>query len=463
MTRWNVVFLAITPTTDLRGFVSMISPRFFTVFLLLCAAFNLHAETGSTTGSTASGQRYALNRIVAIVNDGIVVSSELETAIANVVAQLQEKGTALPPRSVLIKQVLERLVVEKLQLQIAVMNGLSIDDTTLNSEVQKLAHENNLSLSEFREVLERDGFSYINFREDLRKQLLLKQLRQQMVSSRIKVSEQEVENLLATLKAGGVGDAEYHLAHILVAIPEAASPEDIQAAEQRAQNILDRLHNNADFTDLAIAESDGQTALEGGDIGWRSMGQMPELFVEPLKTLQEGDISGLIRSPGGFHIIKLVEKRGDERHIMRQTRVSHILLRTDELPSDEETRARIEQLEIRLRGGEDFASLARSNSQDPVSAAKGGDLGWLGPGETVPAFETAMNKLGPGEISKPVKSRFGWHLIRVEGYREQDNTEEFERNRVRNLIRSRKYDEELFLWLRRLRDEAYVEYRIDEI
>ena len=209
---------------------------------------------------------------MAIVNDGIVVSSELETAIANVVAQLQEKGTALPPRSVLIKQVLERLVVEKLQLQIAAMNGLSIDDTTLNSEVQKLAHENNLSLSEFREVLERDGFSYINFREDLRKQLLLKQLRQQMVSSRIKVSEQEVENLLATLKAGGVGDAEYHLAHILVAIPEAASPEDIHAAEQRAQNMLDRLHNNADFTELAIAESDGQTALEGGDIGWTDAG-----------------------------------------------------------------------------------------------------------------------------------------------------------------------------------------------
>jgi peptidyl-prolyl cis-trans isomerase SurA len=326
-----------------------------------------------------------------------------------------------------------------------------------------MAHENNLSLSEFREVLERDGFSYANFREDLRKQLLIKLLRQQMVGSRIKVSDQEVENLLATLKASGMGNVEYHLAHILVAIPEAASPEEIQAAGKRAQGILDRLHNNADFSELAIAESDGQTALEGGDIGWRSMGQMPELFVEPLKTLQTGDISGLIRSSGGFHIIKLVEKRGDERHIMRQTRVSHILLRADELHDDEETRARIEQLEMRLRSGEDFASLARSNSQDPVSAAKGGDLGWLGPGETVPAFEDAMNKLAPGEISKPVKSRFGWHLIRVEDYRDRDNTEEFERNRVRNLIRSRKYDEELFLWLRRLRDEAYIEYRIDEI
>jgi peptidyl-prolyl cis-trans isomerase SurA len=434
--------------------------RFFFACLLLATLCSAQAETGATPDNN---QRYPLDRIVAIINDGIVVSSELENAVANVSAQLQEKGTQLPSQSVLIKQVLERLVVEKLQLQIAEMNGMSVDDSALNSEVQQVARENNLSLSEFREVLERDDFNYLAFREDLRKQLLIKKLRRQMVGSRIKVSEQEVDNLLATLKASGAGDVEYHLAHILVAIPEASSPEDIQAAEQRAQNILDRLQNNADFSELAIAESDGQTALEGGDIGKRSLGQMPELFIEPLKSMQVGDVSGLIRSPGGFHIIKLVDKHGDERHIMRQTRARHILLRADELHTDEENHARIEQLEIRLRGGEDFASLARSNSQDTLSAAKGGDLGWLGPGESVPAFEAAMEELNPGELSKPVKSRFGWHLIKVEEYRELDNTEEFERNRVRNLIRSRKYDEELFLWLRRLRDEAYVEYRVDEI
>ncbi|MDH3980090.1 MAG: peptidylprolyl isomerase [Gammaproteobacteria bacterium] len=437
--------------------------RFFSACLLLATLCSAQAETGGTPDTPDNNPRYPLDRIVAIINDGIVVSSELENAVANVSAQLQEKGTPLPSQSVLIKQVLERLVVEKLQLQIAEMNGMSVDDSTLNSEVQQVARENNLSMSEFREVLERDDFNYLAFREDLRKQLLIKKLRRQMVGSRIKVSELEVDNLLATLKASGAGDVEYHLAHILVAIPEAASPEDIQAAEQRAQNILDRLQNNASFSELAIAESDGQTALEGGDIGKRSLGQMPELFIEPLKSMQVGDISGLIRSPGGFHLIKLVDKRGDERHIMHQTRARHILLRADELHTDEENRARIEQLEMRLRGGEDFASLARSNSQDTLSAAKGGDLGWLGPGESVPAFEAAMEELNPGELSKPVKSRFGWHLIKVEEYRELDNTEEFERNRVRNLIRSRKYDEELFLWLRRLRDEAYVEYRVDEI
>ncbi|MGD2112063.1 MAG: peptidylprolyl isomerase [Gammaproteobacteria bacterium] len=427
---------------------------------LLCAGAAFAADIPADSPSVP--QQGPLNRIVAVVNDGIIVSSELDDAMANVIAQLRAKGTQLPDRDVLERQVLERLVVEKLQLQLATANGMTIDDSTLNSEVQNLAHNNNLSVSEFRDVIERDGFSYATFREDLRKQLLIQELRRQMVSSRIRVTDQEIDNLLATLRASGAGDVEYHLAHILVAIPEAASPEQVQEAEQRATDILQRLRANADFAETAIAESDGQTALEGGDIGWRSLGQMPELFVEPLEGMQTGDISDLIRSPGGFHIIKLVEKRGDERHIMRQTHVRHILLKEDELHSDEENRNRIRQLEMRLRAGEDFAILARSNSQDTLSAARGGDLGWIGPGDTLPAFEKAMNQLAPGEISAPVQTRFGWHLIQVMEYRDHDDTEEFERNRVQNLIRSRKYDEELLLWLRRLRDEAYVEFRVDE-
>ena len=407
-------------------------------------------------------QKQVLNRIVAVVNDGIIVSSELDAAVAIVVAQLKAKGTQPPERGVLEKQVLERLVIEKLQLQLAEVNGISIDDTTLNNEVQDLARNNGISVAEFRDIIVRDGLSYASFREDLRKQLLIQELRRQMVGNRIRVTEQEVDNLEASLRASGSGDVEYHLAHILVAIPEAAGPEQVKAAEQRAKDILRRLRANADFSELAIAESDGQTALEGGDLGWRSLGQMPELFVEPLKTLHTGDVSDLIRSSGGFHIIKLLEKRGDERHIMRQTHARHILLKEDALHSDADNLTRIKQLEMRLRAGEDFATLARSNSQDTVSAARGGDLGWLGPGDTVPEFQAAMDKLAPGEISEPVKTRYGWHLIQVEAYRDRDDTVEFERNRVKNLIRARKYDEELFLWLRRLRDEAYVEFRIGE-
>jgi peptidyl-prolyl cis-trans isomerase SurA len=401
-----------------------------------------------------------LNRIVAVVNDGIVMSSELDTAVSNVTAQLQEKGTPVPPRDVLDKQVLERLILEKLQLQLAAANGMTVNDSTLNDELQNLARKNKMSLSDFRAVLEKGGVNYSDFREDLRKQLLIQELRRQMVASHIKVSDQEVDNTMAMMKASGKGDVEYHLAHILVAIPEAASPARIQAAEKRANGILDRLHAGADFAGIATAESDSQTALEGGDLGWRSLSQMPEIFLDPLKTLQVGQVSGLIRSSSGFNIIKLLEKRGDERHIMHQTHVRHILLKADALHTDEENHARILQLEQRLRAGEDFATLARTHSQDTMSAARGGDLGWVGPGDTAPAFEAAMDKLKPGEISPPVKTRFGWHIIQVLKYRDQDNTTEYERNRVRNLIRGRKYDEELMLWLRRLRDEAYVEDRL---
>jgi peptidyl-prolyl cis-trans isomerase SurA len=430
------------------------------LLLLAAAAVCAEAQVPDQPASSIKPQ-YPLNRIVAIVNDDVIVSSELEDAIVDVIRQLQEKGTTVPDRPVLVKQVLERLVVDTLQLQIARNNGISIDDSMLNSEVQALAKENGVTLTQFREVLERDGYSYMKFREDLRRQLLIQQVRRQMVSSRIKVNEQEVDNLLATMKASGQGDVEYHLSHILVAIPEASGPEAIQQAEQRANGILEHLRSGANFTDVAIAESDGQTALEGGDIGWRALGQIPSLFVDTVKNMQVGDVSDIIRSSGGYHIIKLVEKRGDERHIVQQTKVRHILLKPDEVNTDAEVRTRIEQLEIRLRGGEDFATLALTNSQDTLSAANKGELGWVNQGDTVPEFEDAMNRLAPGEISAPVKSQFGWHIIQVLERRDHDSTEEYERSKVRNLIRSRKYTEELFLWLRRLRDESYVEYRTE--
>ena len=413
--------------------------------------------------TTEQRQQYPLNRMVAIANNDVILSSELQDAMDEIVRQLNEKGTPVPEQAVLVKQVLERLVVDSLQLQIANDNGITVSDSMLNSEIQQLAKENGVTLTEFRDVLERDGYPYSKFRENLRKQLVISQVRRQMVASRIKVTDQEVDNLLATLKASGQSDIEYHLSHILVAIPEAASPGEIQAAEQRADNILVRLRNGENFSEIAISESDGQTALEGGDIGWRSLGQIPSLFLDSVKTMQVNDVSDLIRSSGGFHIVKLLEKRGDERHLVEQTKARHILIKPDTVNPDEEVLVRIQQLEIRLRGGEDFASLARSNSQDTLSAAKGGSLGWLNKGDTVPEFEEALEDLEPGEISKPVKTMFGWHLVQVQERRTHDSTEDYERSKVKSLIRSRKYDEELFLWLRRLRDESYVEYRIDDL
>lgn len=427
-------------------------------------AFVVAPDSVPNLGANTNEQRqqYPLNRIVAIANNDVILSSELQEAMNEIVKQLNAKGTPVPERAVLVKQVLERLVVDSLQLQIANDNGIDVSDSMLNSEIQDLAKENGVSLTEFRDVLERDGYPYSKFRENLRKQLIINQVRRQMVASRIKVTDQEVDNLLATLKASGQSDIEYHLSHILVAIPEAASPEEIQAAERRADNILVRLRNGANFSEIAISESDGQTALEGGDIGWRSLGQIPSLFLDSVKTMQVNDISDLIRSSGGFHIIKLLDKRGDERHLVEQTLARHILIKPDAVNTDEEVLIRMQQLEIRLRGGEDFATLARANSQDTLSAAKGGSLGWLNKGDTVPEFEDALESLEPGEISKPVKTQFGWHLIQVQERRTHDSTVDYERSKVKNLIRSRKYDEELFLWLRRLRDESYVEYRIDE-
>ncbi len=427
-------------------------------------AFVVAPDSVPNLGANTNEQRqqYPLNRIVAIANNDVILSSELQEAMNEIVKQLNAKGTPVPERAVLVKQVLERLVVDSLQLQIANDNGIDVSDSMLNSEIQDLAKENGVSLTEFRDVLERDGYPYSKFRENLRKQLIINQVRRQMVASRIKVTDQEVDNLLATLKASGQSDIEYHLSHILVAIPEAASPEEIQAAERRADNILVRLRNGANFSEIAISESDGQTALEGGDIGWRSLGQIPSLFLDSVKTMQVNDISDLIRSSGGFHIIKLLDKRGDERHLVEPTLARHILIKPDAVNTDEEVLIRMQQLEIRLRGGEDFATLARANSQDTLSAAKGGSLGWLNKGDTVPEFEDALESLEPGEISKPVKTQFGWHLVQVQERRTHDSTVDYERSKVKNLIRSRKYDEELFLWLRRLRDESYVEYRIDE-
>ncbi len=404
-----------------------------------------------------------LNRIVAAVNDDVVLASELEKREAMVISQLREQHAQIPDRKALRKQVLDRLILENLQLQMADRNGIRVDDETLNNSLRKMAKQNNMSLSEFREVLEKDGFDYISFREQFRNQITINRIRQQMVGNRIEVSEQEVDNLLATASSFSKRNLEYHLAHILVSIPEAASPEQVQKAKDRAQDILARLRNGADFSKTATAESDGQQALEGGDLGWRKSGQLPSIFTDIVTGMKTGDISDLIRSPSGFHIIKLLETRGgDERHLIRQTHARHILLRADALTSEQEVKTRIARLRKRIEQGEDFAVLARANSQDPGSGSKGGDLGWVTPGQMVPEFEQAMDQLAPGEVSEPVKSRFGWHLIQVLERREQDDTEEHRRNVARESIRQRKTEEELQIWLRRLRDESYVEYHLDD-
>ncbi|MFQ5642534.1 MAG: peptidylprolyl isomerase [Thiogranum sp.] len=429
------------------------------------AAAPLSFPVGDSKAEASAGnpRTEQLNRIVASVNDDVVLESELRKREAMVISQLREQQAQIPDRKALRKQVLDRLILENLQLQMADRNGIRVDDETLNNNLRKMAGQNGMSLSEFREVLEQDGFDYVSFREQFRDQITINRIRQQMVGNRIEVSEQEVDNLLATASSFSNRNREYHLAHILVSIPEAASPEQVQAAKARAEDILARLRDGADFSKTATAESDGQQALEGGDLGWRKSGQLPSFFTDVVSTLKTGEISDPIRSPSGFHIIKLLDTRGgEERHLIKQTRARHILLRPDALTSEQQVQTRIAQLRERIEQGEDFAVLARANSQDPGSGSKGGDLGWVTPGEMVPEFEQAMDELAPGEVSKPIKSRFGWHLIQVLERREQDDTEEHRRNSARESIRQRKTEEELQIWLRRLRDESYVEYHLDD-
>lgn len=404
-----------------------------------------------------------LDRILAVVNDDIIMRSELDTAMRTIAQQLEQQGRPVPPASILERQVLERLIIMRLQLQLANSTGIRVDDETLNRTIQNIAAQNGLSLSAFRDVLERDGFSFAKFREDVRNEIIISRLQQRQVLNRIAVSEQEVDNFLSNQEAQGRQSTRYRLAHILIAVPEGASPEQIQEARAKAQQVHDELLAGADFAAKAAAVSAGQQALEGGDLGWREAGQIPTLFVDTVLKMKPGEISAPIRSPSGFHIVKLVDVQDSaEKHIITQTHARHILIRPNEVVSVADARLRLEQLRERILAGADFAALARAHSDDSGSAVKGGDLGWVNPGTMVPRFEEAMNQLEPGMVSEPFETEFGWHIVQVLARREHDSTEEFNRSRARELIRQRKAEEELELWLRRLRDEAYVEYRLED-
>lgn len=403
----------------------------------------------------------SLNRIVAVVNDGVVLQSQLDRRTAQVRRQLEEKDTQLPPDDILRKQVLERLIVEAIQLQLAESSSIRVEDELVNANLRRMAEANNMDLTQFRQALLADGFSYADFREEVRNQLIVARLRAQQVENRIQVSDQEIDNLLTSADSM-TDNREYLLSHILVATPEAASPEQIKAARAKAEDILARLRAGADFQQLAVAESDGQMALEGGNVGWRKAGQLPTLFADVVKSLSKGETSEPVRSASGFHIVRLDDIRGEERHVITQTHARHILIRPDELVSSTDARIRLEQLKSRIEGGDDFETLARAHSQDTVSAARGGDLGWSNPGDMVPQFEEEMSRLAPGEISAPFETRFGWHIVQVLERREHDSTDEFKRAQAREQIRNRKILEETGIWLRRLRDESYVEYRLED-
>ncbi|MCC7410276.1 MAG: peptidylprolyl isomerase [Gammaproteobacteria bacterium] len=403
-----------------------------------------------------------IDEIVAVVDEDVVMKSELDGQMQRVLSQMRQQGAAPPPRSVFEKQVLERLILQKIQLQIAQRSGIKVDDESLNMAINKIASENGLSLRQFRQIIEEDGYSFSRFREDIRNEIAISRLRQREVENRIVVTDREIDTQLANLQQSGDMEQEYHIMHILVATPERADEAAREATRVQAEELRKTLLDGADFTDVARRHSDGQQAGEGGDLGWRKASQLPTMFTDVVATMNEGDVSTLIASPSGFHIIKLDGVRSSEQHVVDQTKVQHILIKPNELVSGKDARIRLEQLKLRIEGGDSFGDLARSHSDDRGSAVSGGDLGWVSPGDLVPEFEDVMNQLAPGDISEPFESRFGWHIVRVVDRRRKDDTEEVRRARARDVIRQRKIEEEYEAWLRKLRDEAYVEYRLPE-
>jgi len=443
--------------------ISTSIPVRFLAAALAAAAFGALAQGKfDTTLATTPSRIIPVDRIVAVVNDEVITQNDLTERVSLVVKQLQRQGGQLPPNDVLSRQILERMINDLLQVQLAKENGIKVDDATLDKTIERIAQENNLGMTDFRAALDKDGVRYPRFREDIRNEILLSRLREREVDNTIVVTDAEVETEIAREAREASSDSEFMLSHILVTVPPQASAEQIEQRRKRALLALSELRRGTNFAQVAATYSDAPDALQGGNLGWRPSGRLPSLFLETLERLQPGDVSDIMRSPNGFHIVKLLEKRGKAAATgVQQTHVRHILLRARDGLSEGEARDRLLRLRQRIAGGEDFAELAKTNSED-ASAAKGGDLGWVAAGDTVPEFERVMNALKDKEVSAPIQTPFGWHLVQVLERRSDELSGDRKKLAARQAIRARKADEAYQDWLRQSRDRAFVENRYDE-
>ena len=401
-----------------------------------------------------------LDQISVIVNDDVITRHELDTYLEKIRQQLKKQGTPLPAAKELEKQVLERMIIDMIQLQFAKESGLRVDDAQLDKALNRIAQQNNFAtLADFRSKLVKDGVDFKKFREEIRSEIIFSRLREREVDSKLVVSENEIDNyLLMQSKQSGKSE-EVELAHILVQVPEQASAVKINESKQRADQAWAQLQGGAQFAQVAAGFSDAKDGLQGGGLGWRPLDRLPTIFQDALQHMQQGEISAVLRSPNAFHIIKLLDKRNkDTPVVITQTHVRHILIKTSDLTSDSEAKNRLAEIKRRIDGGADFAEQAKLYSEDG-SASQGGDLGWMSPGALVPEFEKAMNALKPGQISGLVQTDFGWHLIQVIARRNTDVSVEQKRQQASMAIRSFKADEAYQEWLRQLRDRAFVEYR----
>ncbi|MGB5621980.1 MAG: peptidylprolyl isomerase [Gammaproteobacteria bacterium] len=425
--------------------------------LLFVASFL--ASSGVRAQETLSNTGVLLDRIVAVVNDGVILQSQMDSKVDLVAGQLRDQNTALPPRQVLESQVLEQLITQEVQLQRARRLGVRVPDAMLNSTLQRVAQRNGISLSDLPRAMAAQGIDYRQYREDMRNEMILDSLRQRDVVARISVSEREIARFLGKQESSAGDQIDYELSHLLISVESTATPEQVAEAGERVEQLYQRLVAGEDFAQLAVEYSEGQNALDGGDLGWRKGAQLPPVFFDAIDDLQPGEFTDPIRSPSGFHLLKLNDVRGAEKIIVLQTRVSHILLQPNEVLDETAVEQKLLQLRGRIEDGEEFTDVARIESEDPGSAPLGGDLGWTSPGTFVPVFEDQLARLEPGQMSMPFRTEFGWHLVLLVDRQERDTTEEVKRQRAIQAIRASKQEQETEIWLRELRDEAYVEVR----
>jgi peptidyl-prolyl cis-trans isomerase SurA len=421
--------------------------------------FSLAALSLLIPSQTVLAEAVPLDRIAAVVNDGIVMQSELDQRVAIVKEQLQSKNTRLPADNILRSQVLNRLVLESIQKQLAAQQGIRISDSQLNAAISNIAQSNNMTLEQFRDALIAEGRDYNAAREQIRNEMLLQSVQQNLVNRRIRVSAQEIENFMSSEDGQSQISAEYLLGHILVAVPSQASPEMIQKAELEASALYKKLKEGADFTEIAIANSDAPNALKGGDLGWRKVAELPEVIGKSVRNLAKGEFSKPIRSPSGFHIFLAKDQRGGNVQLVEQRLVSHILIKPSEIRTPAQARRQINEIYNRIKKGESFSDLAQEFSDDPASGSEGGSLGWTQDGQMVPEFEQVMNALPIGTLSQPFESRFGWHILTVLDKRTENMAEQMQESRARSAIRKRKFNEELSTWLREIHSQAYIEVK----
>lgn len=398
-----------------------------------------------------------LDKVEAVVNTQVISKTDLDKQEAMVRRNLESSKTPIPPKEQLRKQVLQSLINQALEMQMAKRLGVEVNNAAVDKAIQGIANRRKQSMSQFKEELAKKGVDYSYYHEQIKYQLTLNQLLRQEVATRIFVSDEEAENIMNSESYQQQNRSQYHLEDILIALPEEPSSKEVSAARKQANTVMAQIKKGKNFQELAVADSNGQEAFKGGDMGWRGLEELPEVFAKKVKSMKKGEVAGPIRTPNGYHIIKLVDLKGmASQHFVNETHVRHILLIKNALYTDKQIKEKLMTMRESVTKGADFAKLAEKNSQDPVSAAKGGDLGWVKPGFLTPPFEKAMNDLKPGQISQPVESQYGWHLIEVLGRKKVDDTKAFQQNRVKQMIYERKYDDKYQNWIQQMRQASYI-------